>query len=138
MLISRGCIVSGKDGPLSIGPRANIGAGCVMYASTRLEIGADTMLAAQCYLGGGRYVVYGPTDVPLAEQPEPRRGVVIGDDCWLGAGVTVIDGVNIGRGSVIAAGAVVTRDVEPFAVMAGGPARQLGSRHREVATGRNS
>ncbi len=138
VLISRGCIVSGKDGPLSIGPRANIGAGCVMYASTRLEIGADTMLAAQCYLGGGRYVVYGPTDVPLAEQPEPRRGVVIGDDCWLGAGVTVIDGVNIGRGSVIAAGAVVTRDVEPFAVMAGVPARQLGSRHREVATGRNS
>jgi acetyltransferase-like isoleucine patch superfamily enzyme len=128
VLISRGCIVSGKDGPVSIGSRANIGAGCIMYASTRLEIGADTMLAAQCFIGGGRYTVHGRTDVPMAEQPEPRRGVVIGNDCWLGAGAVVVDGVNIGRGSVVAAGAVVTRDVEPFSIVSGVPARQTGSR----------
>jgi acetyltransferase-like isoleucine patch superfamily enzyme len=128
VLISRGCIVSGKDGPLTIGPRASIGAGCVMYASTRLEIGADTMLAAQCYVGGGRYAVHGRTDVAIAEQPEPRIGVVIGDDCWLGAGVIVIDGVNIGRGSVVAAGSVVTQDVEAFSVVAGAPARRVGTR----------
>jgi acetyltransferase-like isoleucine patch superfamily enzyme len=127
-LISRGCIISGKDGPLSIGPRANIGAGCVMYASTRLEIGADTMLAAQCYVGGGRYKVHGRTDVPIAEQPEPRLGVVIEDDCWLGAGVVVVDGVRIGRGSVVGAGAVVTHDVEPFSVVTGVPARRVGTR----------
>jgi acetyltransferase-like isoleucine patch superfamily enzyme len=133
VLISRGCIVSGKDGPLAIGPRASIGAGCVMYASTRLEIGADTMLAAQCYVGGGRYTVYGRTDVPIAEQPEPRSGVVIGDDCWLGAGVIVIDGVNIGRGSVVAAGSVVTEDVEDYSVVAGAPARRIGSRISRTA-----
>lgn len=127
-LISRGCVISGKDGPLSIGPRVNIGAGCVMYASTRLEIGADTMLAAQCYVGGGRYQVFGRTDVPIAEQPEPRLGVVIEDDCWLGAGVIVVDGVRIGRGSVVGAGAVVTRDVEPYSVVAGVPAKRLATR----------
>jgi acetyltransferase-like isoleucine patch superfamily enzyme len=127
-LISRGCVISGKDGPLSIGPRASIGAGCVMYASTRLEIGADTMLAAQCYVGGGRYAVFGRTDVPIAEQPEPRRGVVIEDDCWLGAGVVVVDGVRIGRGSVVGAGAVVTRDVAPYSVIAGVPAKPIASR----------
>ena len=127
-LISRGCIVSGKDGPLRIGARANIGAGCVMYASTHLEIGADTMLAAQCYIGGGRYTVLGRTNVPIAEQPEPRLGVVIEDDCWLGAGVIVVDGVRIGRGSVVGAGAVVTRDVEPYSVMIGVPARRVATR----------
>jgi acetyltransferase-like isoleucine patch superfamily enzyme len=127
-LISRGCVISGKDGPLSIGPRVNIGVGCVMYASTRLEIGADTMLAAQCYVGGGRYRVLGRTDVPIAEQPEPRLGVVIEDDCWLGAGVIVVDGVRIGRGSVVGAGAVVTRDVEPYSVMAGVPAKRVAMR----------
>jgi acetyltransferase-like isoleucine patch superfamily enzyme len=131
-LISRGCIVSGKDGPLTIGPRANIGAGCVMYASTRLEIGADTMLAAQCYIGGGRYLVLGRTDIPIAEQPEPRLGVVIEDDCWLGAGVIVVDGVRIGRGSVVGAGAVVTRDVEPHSVVTGVPARRVATRGRDV------
>ncbi|MGB5133499.1 MAG: acyltransferase [Steroidobacteraceae bacterium] len=128
VLISRGCIVSGKDGSLSIGPRATIGACCVMYASTRLEIGADTMLAAQCYVGGGRYAVHGRTDIAIAAQPEPRQGVVIGEDCWLGAGVIVIDGVHIGRGSVVAAGSVVTRDVESYSVVAGAPARRIGSR----------
>jgi acetyltransferase-like isoleucine patch superfamily enzyme len=128
VLISRGCVISGKDGALSIGPRANIGAGCVMYASTRLEIGADTMLAAQCYVGGGRYRVFGRTDVPIAEQPEPRLGVVIEDDCWLGAGVIVVDGVRIGRGSVVGAGAVVTRDVEPYSVVVGVPARLVAKR----------
>ena len=128
VLISGGCIVSDKDGPLSIGARANIGAGCVMYASTRLEIGADTMLAAQCFIGGGRYRVHGSTDVPIAEQPEPRLGVVIEDDCWLGAGVVVVDGVRIGRGSVVGAGAVVTHDVEPFSVVSGVPARRVATR----------
>jgi acetyltransferase-like isoleucine patch superfamily enzyme len=127
-LISRGCVISGKDGPLSIGARTNIGAGCVMYASTRLEIGADTMLAAQCYIGGGRYRVLGRTDVPIAEQPEPRLGVVIEDDCWLGAGAIVVDGVRIGRGSVVGAGAVVTRDVEPYSVVVGVPARKVATR----------
>ena len=128
VLISRGCIISGKDGPLTIGNRANIGAGCVFYASTRLEIGADTLMAAQCYVGGGRYAVHGPTDIPIAEQPEPRRGVVIENDCWLGAGAILLDGVRIGHGSVIAAGAVVTGDVVPLSVMAGVPARCVTKR----------
>jgi acetyltransferase-like isoleucine patch superfamily enzyme len=134
-LISRGCILSGKDGSLSIGPRANIGAGCVMYSFTRIEIGADTMLAANCYVGGGGYVVRGRTDIPMSAQPRKRLGVVIEDDCWLGAGVTVIDGVRVGRGSVIGAGAVVTHDVAPYSIMAGVPARRIGSRSTEAREG---
>jgi acetyltransferase-like isoleucine patch superfamily enzyme len=127
-LISRGCIVSGKDGPLTIGPRVNIGAGCILYASTELRIGADTMLAAMCYIGGGRYTTRGRTDIPIASQPVPRLGVVIEDDCWLGAGVIVIDGVRIGRGSVIAAGAVIMKDVAPYSVVAGVPGRLVATR----------
>jgi acetyltransferase-like isoleucine patch superfamily enzyme len=135
VLISRGSVISGKDGSLSIGPRASIGAGCVMYASTRLEIGADTMLAAQCFVGGGRYTVLGRTDVPIADQPEPRLGVVIEDDCWLGAGVVVVDGVRIGRGSVVGAGSVVTRNVEPYSVVVGVPARQVAHRGSALPEG---
>jgi acetyltransferase-like isoleucine patch superfamily enzyme len=134
VIVSRGCIVSGKDGPLTIGPRVNIGAGCTLYASHRLEIGADCMLAADCYIGGGRYDPYGRIDVPLARQQLPRHGVVIEDDCWLGAGVVVVDGVRIGRGSVVGAGAVVTRDLEPFAIAAGVPAAVIGHRDRRVAS----
>jgi carbonic anhydrase/acetyltransferase-like protein (isoleucine patch superfamily) len=127
-LIGRDSVISAKDGPLSIGPRANIGAGCILYASTNLEIGADTMLAAQCYVGGGRYTSRGRIDVPIAEQPEPRRGVRIEADCWLGAGAIVVDGVTVGRGSIVGAGAVVTRDVKPYSVVGGVPARRLAMR----------
>lgn len=127
-LISRGCIVSGKDGPLSIGARANIGAGCVLYASNKLEIGADTMIAAMCYVGGGRYAAHGPIDVPLSEQQEPRAGVTIGRDCWIGAGAVIIDGVHLGHGSIVGAGAVVTRGFGPNSVVAGVPARLISLR----------
>ena len=131
VLIGRGSIVSGKDGPLSLGPRVNIGAGCVLYASTKLEIGEDTMLAAQCFVGGGKYDAHGRLDVPMAEQPEPRQGVVIENDCWLGVGVTVLDGVTIGHGSVVAAGSVVNQDVAPNSIVGGVPARHLATREKK-------
>jgi acetyltransferase-like isoleucine patch superfamily enzyme len=131
VLIGRDSVISGKDGPLSIGPRTTVGVGCIMYASRQLVIGADVLLAAQCYLGGGRYTTAGRIDVPIADQPVPRQGVVIEDDCWLGTGVKVLDGVRIGRGSIVAAGAVVTGDVRPYAIVGGVPARVLGSRLTE-------
>lgn len=127
-LISRGCIVSGKDGPITIGPRVSIGAGCVIYASTHLEIGAGTMIAALCYLGGGRYAKSSPMDAPLEMQKEPRAGVEIGPGCWIGAGAVIIDGVRVGQGTIVGAGAVVTRSYESGAILAGVPARVIGMR----------
>ena len=57
-----------------------------------------------------------------------RLPITIEDDVWLGAGATVVGGVTIGRGSIVAAGSVVTRDVEPFSVVAGVPATLVRSR----------
>ena len=128
VIISRGCLLAAMHGHLRLAPRVNVGTHCTMYSAGGIDIGADTMLASNCYLGGGSYAVRGSFDIPLSRQLQPGRGLVIAEDCWLGAGVTVIDGVTIGRGSVIAAGAVVIRDVEPFSVMAGVPARRVGFR----------
>jgi acetyltransferase-like isoleucine patch superfamily enzyme len=128
VLISRGSIVSGKDGPIVVGPRVNIGAGCVVYASTRLEIGAGTLIAALCYLGGGRYVTRGRADTPLSEQKAPRAGVEVGPGCWIGAGAVIIDGVRLGQGCIVGAGAVVTKSFESGSVLAGVPARAVGTR----------
>ena len=66
---------------------------------------------------------YQRTDIPITDQ-----GIVIQDDVWIGAGVTILDGFKIGHGSVIAAGAVVTKNIEPFSVMAGVPAHVLKRR----------
>lgn len=66
----------------------------------------------------------------MRDQPwDPaRRGVTIGADVWLGAGSTVLPGVAIGEGAVVAAGAVVTRDVLPYSIVAGIPAQPIGQR----------
>jgi acetyltransferase-like isoleucine patch superfamily enzyme len=54
--------------------------------------------------------------------------LIIEDDVWVGYGAIVLSGVRIGRGAIIAAGSVVTRDVEPYSIVAGNPARSVGSR----------
>lgn len=66
----------------------------------------------------------------IRDQPwdTTRRGVKIGPDAWLGTGSTVLPGVTIGEGAVVAAGAVVTHDVPSFAIVAGVPARPIGQR----------
>lgn len=129
-IVSRGSIIASKRGELSLGRRANVGAGCALYSCGGLRIGRDCLLAANCYVGGGSYNPDGRADIPMSEQSVPAEGVEIGDDCWLGVGVTVLDGVRIGRGSVIAAGAVVTEDIPPMTIAGGLPARVI--RRRDV------
>jgi acetyltransferase-like isoleucine patch superfamily enzyme len=103
-------------------------------------------LAQQCHIGPfvelGRYVMLGPRTmiiggdhvydrpgVPMifAGRSEARR-TVIEDDVWVGGGATIMSGVRIGRGAIVAAGAVVTKDVEPYAIVAGVPARKIRDR----------
>lgn len=59
---------------------------------------------------------------------EDRGGIVVGSDVWLGTNCTVVAGVTIGHGAIVAAGAIVTKDVEPYAIVAGNPARLIRKR----------
>jgi len=127
-MVSCGCILSAKDGGLYLCSSATLGAYSAVYSFGGVHIGADTMVAAHCFLGGGRYEHQGSVDVPMHQQPLPGAGVHIGDDCWIGAGVTVTDGVRIGAGAVVAAGAVVLEDVPPHTVVGGVPAHPLQRR----------
>ncbi|MCL2327833.1 MAG: acyltransferase [Bacteroidetes bacterium] len=58
--------------------------------------------------------------------------VIIGNRAWLGPNTTILHGVTIGEGAVVAAGAVVTKDVEPFAIVTGVPAKKIGERNRNL------
>lgn len=58
-----------------------------------------------------------------------RKGITVGNDCWIGNNVIILDGVNIGDGVVIGAGAVVTKDIPANSVAVGNPARILKERH---------
>ena len=69
------------------------------------------------------------TDIPMMEQGfEEERPVYIGNDVWIGDRVLILPGVHIGDGSIIAAGAVVTKDVPPYSIVAGVPAKKIRDR----------
>lgn len=87
-----------------------------------IRIGARTLVGPYCAFYSGGH----PLDPAVRnglEGPEFGKPIEIGDDCWLGGNVTVLPGVTIGRGSTVGAGSVVTKDVPPFHVVAGNPAR---------------
>ncbi|MEH1943818.1 MAG: DapH/DapD/GlmU-related protein [Nostoc sp.] len=92
-----------------------------------IKIGKHCLIAAHSGIFANNHNFADPME-PIKSQGVTRKGIVIEDDCWLGHGVTVLDGVTIGKGSVIGAGAVVNRDIPPFSVAVGIPARVIKNR----------
>lgn len=127
VILSRGCLLSAKYGPISIGDNTNFGANCLVYAAKEVTIGRDTLLAAQCYVGGAMYQFDDP-NVPPIQQGAYANGVSIGNGCWLGAGVKVIDGVTVGDGVILGTGAVVNKDIPALSVAVGVPAKVIKTR----------
>jgi len=128
VLLGRGTVLSTREGTIEIGDFSNIGANCRLGTTSRIKFGKHVLLAANCYIGGAQHK-FDRLDIPIMRQGyESKGGVVIEDDVWLGAGVTVLDGVTIGTGCVIGAGAVVTKDIPPYSIALGAPARVKASR----------
>ena len=71
------------------------------------------------------------TDIPMKEQGVTRNSIVIEDDCWIGSNAVIVAGVRVGQGSIIAAGAVVTKDVPQYAIVTGVPAKVQSWRKAE-------
>lgn len=127
-------------------PTANIEKGCMFGSGRYIRVGYRSSLGVNAELHGpvsvGNNVMMGPqtiihtenhssalTDVPMIDQGyTERQPVRIEDDVWIGARVTILPGVVIGRGSIIGAGAVVSRDVPPFSVAVGNPCRVIRDR----------
>ena len=116
-----------QQGRIVIGRNCTVQYGCLLYGVGLLQIGDDVRIAAHTVITPMNHV-YSDANTPIRMQGETTRGVTIGNDVWVGAGVKILDGVTIGRGCVIGAGSVVTRSVEPFSIAVGVPARVIGRR----------
>jgi acetyltransferase-like isoleucine patch superfamily enzyme len=120
-------------GEISLGADSTINPFAVVRGKITIgdgvRIGAHTSLLA---FNHGTAV----TDQPMFRQPHTARGITVGDDVWIGSNVIVLDGVTIGAHSIVGAGAVVTKDVEEWAVVAGNPARKLRDRRDTPAPDR--
>jgi len=107
---------------IRIGRDSLVGEYCVIRGSGGVSIGDRVYLSPAVHIYSSNHVFDDP-DVCFVEQGITTQGVVIEDECWIGAQVVILDGVRVGRRSVVAAGAVVTEDVPPHTLVAGVPAR---------------
>lgn len=125
------------DGEVRIGEGTTIQRRCTVNGNTR--IGAQCIFAPNVFVSSGTHPFREAPHLPIREQERLigqtpgglaafDRPVWIQDDCWLGVNAVVCPGVTIGKGSVVGANAVVTRDVPPYSVVAGSPARVIGKR----------
>lgn len=103
-----------------------IGPNCIIYP--KVELGAFTMLANNVSIIGDDHI-YNKPGVPAIFSGRPERSsTIIGKDVWIGAYSKIKTGVTIGDGAIIALGAVVTKDVEPYAIYGGIPAKKIKDR----------
>jgi acetyltransferase-like isoleucine patch superfamily enzyme len=126
--LSRGCyLVTGPGKEIVLGPQTYVGHRCLFYGHGGIRVGRDVLMANDVQLICGNHT-FARRDLPIRAQPTEERPIVIEDDVWLGASSIVLGGVIIGRGSVVGAGAVVTRSLPPYSVARGVPAQVVGSR----------
>jgi acetyltransferase-like isoleucine patch superfamily enzyme len=116
-------------GDVFIGHRTRIGLGNVLIGPVR--VGDDVMFAQNVVLSGLNHS-YEDITLPPSRQKVSTNPIVIEDEVWIGANVTVTAGVTIGKHSVVAGGSVVVKDVPPYSVVAGNPGRILKQYHPET------
>lgn len=124
VLVGRGTSILYNS--VAIGDYSSIGANCWIMAHVR--IGRFVMLASNISIVGGEHTIH-QVGVPMSRSNRAEmKPVFIEDDVWIGDGAIIMHGVRIGEGAVVAAGALVTRDVEPYTIVGGPPATVIRRR----------
>ncbi|KAK5108788.1 hypothetical protein LTR62_007848 [Meristemomyces frigidus] len=107
-----------------LGSGVYINFNCTILDTCRVSIGARTLFGPNVQL----YSATHPLDPEVrrgTEGPEMGGQITVGEDCWIGGSVVVLPGITVGKGAVVGAGSVVTKDVAPYTIVAGNPARKL-------------
>jgi acetyltransferase-like isoleucine patch superfamily enzyme len=128
VIIRAGANLLPNGGAITIGDFSSLNHYVVINGQGGVTIGAKVMIAAFTSIFAGMHN-FSSTEIPMHDQGMMTKGGIrIEDDVWIGTHAVILDGVTIGTGSIVAAGAVVTRNVPPFSIVAGVPARIVKSR----------
>lgn len=121
-------LYGGKAGVgLKVGNNSSIGPYAYIGCSGYIEIGDNVMMSPRVSIYSENHN-FSETEFPMIEQGVTRSFVKIEDDCWIAANAVILAGVTVGKGSVVAAGSIVTKDVPPYSIVAGNPAKIIKNR----------
>jgi acetyltransferase-like isoleucine patch superfamily enzyme len=118
-------------GFVEIGDRCSINPFTILYGTGGIRIGNYVRIAAHNVIVASSHK-FDSLEVPICDQGFTAAGVTIEDDVWIGANCCVLDGAHIGQGAVVAANSVVRGDVPSYEIVAGAPARSIGSRLKRL------
>jgi len=130
-----------------MGKGTGVQMGCRFLNGRKVHLGDRNVINFGCLLDGRKFQIRIGSDVsigpeasiltlghdPQSPEFEDRGGdVVIGNRVWIGYRAIILPGVTIGEGAVVGAGSIVTKNVEPFSIVAGNPARRIGERNKDL------
>lgn len=118
------CFLKAKDGYIHIGKNCSLNPNCFISGPGGVIIGNNVRIATQSQIIAFQHR-FDSLDLPICKQGITAYGILIEDDVWIGANSTILDGVTIKKGAVIAAGAVVTKNVNAYEVVGGVPAKVI-------------
>jgi acetyltransferase-like isoleucine patch superfamily enzyme len=132
--IGKGCMLgrnlffgTSKDAKIILGENSSVNTGAHIVATSGIEIGRDTAIAEYVSIRDQNHRFSDPKK-PVRTQGFEGSPIKIGKDVWIGRGVFIGPGIEIGDGAVIGANSVVTRNIPPYAIAVGAPARIVGKR----------
>lgn len=131
VILSNDVVLSCKQGTIRIGSRTGIGAQAMIHSRVGcpVELGEDVLIGPKCFITAGGSYNIDRLDLPINQQEKIiDGGVIVENNVWLGANVTILGGVRLGNGTVAAAGAVITRSMPPNAICMGVPAKVVKMR----------
>ncbi|HQW95773.1 MAG TPA: acyltransferase [Saprospiraceae bacterium] len=116
-----------KDAIIKIGKGTTLGYYSFIFASNRIEIGEDCLIASFVYIVDSNHQV--SRSLKINEQPNETAPIKIGNDVWIASNVTILKAVIISDGAVIAANSVVNCDIPAYEIWGGSPAKKIGERN---------
>lgn len=134
VMLERGVTVTPlENGSIQIGNGTYIGPFSCLAGPGHISIGKDCLIASSVGIYANNHI-FTDLNTAIRHQGKTTKGIVIEDGCWLGANVNVLDGVTIGTGSIVGAGAVVTKSIPPMSIAVGVPAQVISRRADRTKT----
>lgn len=130
--IRKHVVVSPSGGHIEIGANSLLNVSVTLLGQGSITLGEDVLVGPQTTIVAANHTFDDP-DTRIVHQEITGEGIEIRDDVWIGSNTTVLDGVTIGEGAVVAAGSVVTESIPPYTVVAGAPAEEVGTREAELS-----